>query len=50
MLYVLVYRKHTDKLIDWNIRNHPDQQAVKESKIGDDYETTNIWQIHAAMN
>jgi DNA modification methylase len=40
-----VYRKHTEKLIDWNIRNHPDQDAVKDSKVGDDYERTNIWKI-----
>ena len=43
--YVLVYRKHTEKLIDWNIRAHPDQELVKESRIGDDYEKTNIWRI-----
>jgi len=43
--YILVYRKHTDKLIDWNIRAHPDQKLVAESKIGDDYERTNIWRI-----
>ena len=51
--YVLVYRKHTDKLIDWNIRNHPDQEAVQRSKIGDDYERTNIWKIspsHSAIH
>ena len=46
--YVLVYRKHTDKLIDWNIRAHPDKDAVKASKIGDDYERTNIWRITPA--
>jgi DNA modification methylase len=46
--YVLVYRKHTDKLIDWHIRNHPDQKMVAESKIADGYETTNIWKIHPA--
>ncbi|HET7115370.1 MAG TPA: site-specific DNA-methyltransferase [Hanamia sp.] len=46
--YVLVYRKKTDKLIDWHIRNHPDQQAVKESKIDDGYEATNVWKIHPA--
>lgn len=46
--YVLVYRKRTDKLIDWNIRNHPDQRAVKDSKIADDYEVTNLWRIHPA--
>jgi DNA modification methylase len=48
--YVLVYRKHTDKLIDWNIRNHPDQKAVKESKITGEYDTTNLWRIHPAFH
>ncbi len=48
--YILVYRKHTDKLIDWNIRNHPDQQAVKDSKITGEYETTNLWRIHPAFH
>jgi DNA modification methylase len=48
--YVLVYRKHTDKLIDWNIRNHPDQQAVKDSKITGEYDTTNLWRIHPAFH
>lgn len=43
--YVLVYRKKTDKLIDWFIRNHPNRQVVKDSKIKDGYETTNIWKI-----
>ncbi|MCA9938968.1 MAG: site-specific DNA-methyltransferase, partial [Anaerolineales bacterium] len=31
--------------IDWNIRSHPDQETVKASKISDDYEKTNIWEI-----
>lgn len=43
--YVLVYRKHTDKLIDWHIRFHPDPRLVEESRIGDDYERTNVWYI-----
>jgi DNA modification methylase len=43
--YVLVYRKTTEKLIDWNIRNHPDPIAVKQSKITGDYERTNVWKI-----
>lgn len=46
--YVLVYRKKTDKLIDWLIRKHPDQEAVSESRIGDGYEVTNIWKITPA--
>lgn len=46
--YVLVYRKKTDKLIDWLIRKHPDKQAVADSKIEDGYEVTNIWKITPA--
>jgi DNA modification methylase len=46
--YILVYRKHTNMLIDWNIRAHPDKKLVEESKIGDDYERTNVWRITPA--
>lgn len=46
--YILVYRKKTDRLIDWLIRKHPDPEAVESSKIEDGYETTNIWKIHPA--
>ncbi|MBN1902091.1 site-specific DNA-methyltransferase [Candidatus Sumerlaeota bacterium] len=46
--YILVYRKHTSKLIDWNIRAHPKPEIVKSSKIDDNYETTNIWRIKPA--
>lgn len=46
--YILVYRKYTDKLIDWNIRNHPNPSLVAESKIDDNYERTNIWRIKPA--
>ena len=45
---VIVYRKRTDKLIDWNLRNHPDRDAVQASLIADGYERTNIWRIHPA--
>lgn len=43
--YLLVYRKHTKHLIDWNIRSHPNQESVQASKIADGYETTNIWEL-----
>jgi DNA modification methylase len=43
--YVMVYRKRSDRLIDWYIRNHPDQFAVEMSKVSGDYETTNVWRI-----
>ena len=48
--YVLVYRKHTDRLIDWNIRTHPDQDAVRRSRVQDGYERTNVWQISPASS
>ena len=41
---VMVYRKKTDKLIDWNIKQY-DKQIVEESKIKGDYESSNIWKI-----
>jgi len=43
--YVMVYRKQTDKLIDWNIRAHHDAEAVQRSKIEGKYDVTNIWRI-----
>lgn len=46
--YILVYRKNTDRLIDWNIKAHPQQELVKESKIAGSYERTNIWRIKPA--
>ena len=48
--YVLVYRKRTSKLIDWNIRNHYDQSLIKQSLINDDYNKTNLWKIHPSFN
>ena len=44
--YVLVFRKKSDLLIDWFIRNHPDRGTVQDSKVGDDYERSNIWRIN----
>jgi DNA modification methylase len=46
--YVLVYRKKSDKLLDWNIRAHPDSDAVERSSVKDDYEVTNVWEIPPA--
>lgn len=48
--YVLVYRKHTDLLIDWFIRNHPERDVVEESKVSDGYERTNVWKINPSTN
>ncbi len=43
--YVLVYRKKTNRLIDWNLRNHPDPQALERSRILGEYDKTNVWDI-----
>ena len=43
--YVMVYRKHTERLIDWNIRSQADRDAVAASKVADDYERTNVWRL-----
>lgn len=48
--YILVYRKRSAKLIDWNIRAHPNPELVEASRIGDDYEHTNIWNIKPAYD
>lgn len=46
--YLLVYRKKTERLIDWLIRKHPRQELVDKSKIEDGYEVTNVWKIPPA--
>ncbi|HEX73614.1 MAG TPA: restriction endonuclease subunit M [Dehalococcoidia bacterium] len=42
--YVMVYRKKTDKLIDWAMRQY-DWDTVKQSKVLEEYETSNVWAI-----
>lgn len=42
--YLMVYRKQTEKLLDWNIRSY-DHQTVEKSKVADGYENTNVWKI-----
>lgn len=43
--YLMVYRKKTDKLLDWNIHQY-DFNVVNDSKVKDGFETTNVWKIH----
>ena len=42
--YLMVYRKQTEKLLDWNIRSY-DDNIVENSKVENGYETTNVWKI-----
>lgn len=41
---LMVYRKKTHKLIDWNMRQYSFDKT-KASKIDGEYEMTNVWQI-----
>jgi len=42
--YVMVYRKKTNKLIDWNMKQY-DKEVIEKSKVKGPYEMTNLWQI-----
>lgn len=42
--YLMVYRKQTSRLIDWNIHQYSNE-IVEKSKVKDGFETTNVWQI-----
>ena len=42
--YLMVYRKETTRLLDWNMRSYP-QKTVEESKVKGEYDTTNVWRI-----
>ena len=41
---IMVYRKKTDKLIDWNMKQYDDKTTIS-SKVLEKYETTNVWKI-----
>ena len=42
--YVMVYRKKSTRLIDWNMKQYPNG-TIQESKVECDFETTNLWHI-----
>lgn len=42
--YVMVYRKKTEKLLDWNIRQY-NYETIKQSKVLENYDTSNVWHI-----
>jgi len=43
--YIMVYRKKTTKLIDWNIRQY-DKETVEKSKVWGEVDKTNVWYIN----
>ena len=46
---VMVYRKKTDRLIDWNIRQY-DPETIDTSRVNGTYEKTNLWHINPATD
>ncbi len=42
--YLMVYRKKTHRLLDWNMRAYA-QETIEQSKVSGDYESTNAWYI-----
>ena len=42
--YIMVYRKRTDKLIDWNLKQCP-KEDMDRSIVTGDYDSTNVWNI-----
>ena len=47
--YVMVYRKRSARLIDWNLRQYP-ADVRTASRAPDDYETSNVWEIDPAVD
>ena len=42
--YVMVYRKKSYKLIDWNLRRYS-LADINSSRVDDDFERSNVWEI-----
>ncbi len=47
--YVMVYRKKSRRLIDWNLRQYS-KDAARRSKVDDDFERSNVWEIAPASD
>jgi len=47
--YVMVYRKKSHKLIDWNLKQYS-CEIVEGSKVCDGYERSNVWEISPASD
>ena len=41
---LMVYRRKSYELIDWNLRQYP-ESVVEKSKVDDDFERSNVWNI-----
>jgi DNA modification methylase len=42
--YLMIYRKATDKLLDWNMQQY-EWETIQQSRVKDEFETSNVWRI-----
>ena len=42
--YLMVYRKKSRDLIDWNMKQY-DLDTINKSKVNGDFESTNVWNL-----
>ena len=42
--YLMIYRKKSRDLIDWNLKQYS-KEVIEGSKVGDGFETTNVWSL-----
>ncbi len=47
--YVMVYRKKSFRLLDWNLRQYS-KQVIEDSKVDDNFERSNVWDISPARD
>ena len=47
--YLMVYRKRSPKLIDWNLRQY-DRAAREASRVAGWYEASNVWEVDPAFD
>jgi DNA modification methylase len=41
---LMIYRKKTDKLIDWNLKQYS-KEIIQKSLVADGFESSNVWKI-----
>ena len=46
---VMVYRRKSHKLIDWNLRQYP-RSIIEQSKVHTEFERSNVWNIPPATD
>ena len=47
--YLMVYRKKTPRLIDWNIQQY-DRRRLARSFVKGDYDTSNVWNVEPTFD